>query len=133
MVAMTKAWCWSDSIGTFLALFPVVAMTQAWCWSDSIGTFLALFPVVAVTQVWCWSDSMGTFLALSRQLVERVLFQRFVLRAIDVVMSVAFCPQVVCQTPQLFRSSETQATCEGCVACQSVCSPFSSAPECTRQ
>ena len=36
------------------------------------------------------------------------------LQAIDCVMSLALCPQVVSQAPQHFRSSEKLATCEGC-------------------
>ena len=40
-------------------------------------------------------------------------------------MSLALWPQVVSQAPQHFRSSEKQATSEGCLACQSVCSVIS--------
>ena len=43
-------------------------------------------------------------------------------------MSVALCPQVVAQAPQLSRSSEKQATCECCYSRQfirSVVSPHS--------
>ena len=36
----------------------------------------------------------------------------------------ALYPQVVSQAPQHFRSSKKQATCEGCFACQSICSSF---------
>ena len=39
-------------------------------------------------------------------------------QAIDGVMSLALCPQVVSQAPQHFRSSEKQATCGGCFARQ---------------
>jgi len=37
----------------------------------------------------------------------------------------ALCPQVVSQAPQHFRSSEKQATCEGCFARQFTCSVIS--------
>ena len=47
------------------------------------------------------------------------------LRATGGVTSLALCPQSVSQTSQRFRSSEKQATCEGCFACQSVCSVIS--------
>ena len=40
-------------------------------------------------------------------------------------MSLALCPQVVCQVPQHFRSSEKQATCESCLTRQSICSVVS--------
>ena len=56
-------------------------------------------------------------------------FHASLLQAIDGVMSLALCPQVVSQTSQHFRSSEKQATCEGCFACQCIClviSPHSS-------
>ena len=45
-----------------------------------------------------------------------------VLQVIADVVSLALCAQVVFQAPQHFRSSEKQATCEGCFACQSICS-----------
>ena len=41
------------------------------------------------------------------------------------VMSLALCPQVVSQTPQHFRSSEMQTTCDGCFFPQSICSVIS--------
>ena len=44
------------------------------------------------------------------------------LQAIDGVMSLALCLQVVARAPQHFRSSEKQTTCEGCFARQSICS-----------
>ena len=40
-------------------------------------------------------------------------------------MSLALCPQVVSQASQHFRSSEKQATRDGCFARQSVCSVVS--------
>ena len=52
-------------------------------------------------------------------------FHASLLQAIDWVMSSALCPQVVSQASQHFRSSEKQATYEGCFARQSVCSVIS--------
>ena len=46
-------------------------------------------------------------------------FHASLLLVIDDVMSLALCPQEVSQAPQHFKSSEKQATCEGCFACQS--------------
>ena len=43
-------------------------------------------------------------------------FHASLLQAIDGVMSLALCPQVVSQASQHFRSSQKQATCEGCFA-----------------
>ena len=47
------------------------------------------------------------------------------LQAIDGVMFLALCPQVVPEGSQHFRSSEKQATCGGFFAHQSVCSVIS--------
>ena len=52
-------------------------------------------------------------------------FNASLLQAIDGVMSLALCPQVVSQAPEHFRSSEKQATCGGCFSRQSVCSVIS--------
>ena len=46
-------------------------------------------------------------------------FHASLLQAIDGVMSLALCPQVVSQASQNFRSSEKQATCDGCFVRQS--------------
>ena len=46
-------------------------------------------------------------------------FNASLLQVINGVMSLALCPQVVSQASQHFRSSEKQATCEGCFARQS--------------
>ena len=43
-------------------------------------------------------------------------FYASLLQTIDGVMSLALCPQVVSQASQHFRSSQKQATCEGCFA-----------------
>ena len=57
-------------------------------------------------------------MALSRPFKEDRLASSHasLLQAIDGVMSLALCPQVVSQASQHFRSSEKQATCEGCFA-----------------
>ena len=48
-------------------------------------------------------------------------FHASLLQVIHGVMSLALFPQVVSQAAQNFRSSEKQATCEGCFALQSTC------------
>ena len=52
-------------------------------------------------------------------------FKAFLLQAISGVISLVLCPQVVSQASQHFRSSEKQATCEGCFARQSIFSVVS--------
>ena len=52
-------------------------------------------------------------------------FHAFLLQAVDGVMSSTLCQEVVSQAPQHFRSSEKQATREGCFARQSICSVIS--------
>ena len=47
------------------------------------------------------------------------------LQAIDGVFSLILCPQVVSQTPQHFRFSENQSSCDGCFSRQSICSVVS--------
>ena len=80
-------------------------------------------------------------LVLSSKIVKRFFFFLFLFfflfsflfflnkplspNATDDVVSLALCPQVVCQVLQRFRSSETQATCDGCFTLQSVCSVIS--------
>ena len=51
-------------------------------------------------------------------------FNASLVQAISGVMSLALCPQVVSQASQHFRSSEKQATYEGCFSRQSICSSF---------
>ena len=53
-------------------------------------------------------------------------FHASLLQAINGVMSLAWCLQVVSQASQHFRSSQKQATCQGCFALQSICSVVSS-------
>ena len=47
-------------------------------------------------------------------------FHASLLQVIDGVMSLALCQQVVSQAPQHFRSSDKQATCDGCFARQCI-------------
>ena len=65
------------------------------------------------------------FSSFQGRLASTSSFNTFLLQAINGVMSLALCPQVVSQAPQHFRSSEKKATCEGCFARQSICSVFS--------
>ena len=82
--------------------------------------FPAMLPL---KQFQCWSDCRWPFLILSRKIIEHFLF--LCLSLIDGVMSLALCMQVVSQSPQHFRSSETQPACDGCFAHQSVWSVIS--------
>ena len=52
-------------------------------------------------------------------------FHAYLLQMIGGVMFLALCQQVVSQAPQHFRSSETQASCNGCFVRQPVCSVIS--------
>ena len=56
---------------------------------------------------------------------DHLVFHASLLQAIDSVMSLALCLQTVSQASQHFRSSEKQATCESCFACQHICSVIS--------
>ena len=64
---------------------------------------------------WRWRP-----LVLSWKIAERFLFPLFLLQTIYGVISLALCPHILLQAPQHFRS--TEITCEGCFACQSICS-----------
>ena len=65
-------------------------------------------------------------MALSRPLKEdrRALpsFYASLLQAIDGAMFLVVSPHVECHAPHHFRSSETQATCDGCLIRHSTCS-----------
>ena len=82
---------------------------------------ISSFPNVAFLTV---PVSVWLTVALSR-LVDRRTLSTPLLQAIDGVTSLALCPQVVSQCRQHFRSSETQTTCDGCFARQSICSVIS--------
>ena len=60
-------------------------------------------------------------------------FHASLLQVIDVVMSLALCPQVMSQVPQHFRSSEKQATCGGCFAASLSARSFPFTPACPGQ
>ena len=80
---------------------------------------LSSFPKVAFQTVPVFARLT---IALSRPFKEDRLalpLSTPLLQAIRGVVSLALCPQVVSQAPQHFRSSEKQATCEGCFARQS--------------
>ena len=65
------------------------------------------------------------FLVHSRKIVECFLFYGSLLRAIDGMMSLVLCPLLESRASHLFRSSETQATCDSCFASQSIFSVIS--------
>ena len=52
-------------------------------------------------------------------------FHACLFQAVDGVMSFDLCPQVKPQAAQHFRFCETQAICDGCFACQCICSVVS--------
>ena len=89
--------------------------------------FWEVSPVLRWKQFQCLSDWWCSSLVLWRRTSCTSFSLVSLLHAIDGVMSLAFplCPQVVSWAPQRFRSSEKQATCEGCFALQSVCSVIS--------
>ena len=62
-------------------------------------------------------------MALSRPLKENR--PASLMQAIDGVIYLALCPQIVYQAPQHFKSSEKQAPCDSCLAYQSICSAIS--------
>ena len=72
--------------------------------------------------VWLIDD--GPLQSFQGRLSSASSFHTSLLQAVDGVMSLASCPQVVSQAPQ-YLSSEKQATCEGCLARQSICSVIS--------
>ena len=64
--------------------------------------------------------------------LSRPFYASLLLQAIDGMMSLGLCSQLVSQAPlkhsqapEHFRSTETQATCDGCCARQSICSVVS--------
>ena len=76
-------------------------------------------PTSPLKPIQCSSDSRWPALVLSRKIVwwnTSLAFHASLLLAINGVMSLALCPQVVSQASQHSRSSEKQTTCEGCFA-----------------
>ena len=77
---------------------------------------LGRFPSVAcehVPQIRLTDDSMNLS-SFQRRSPSASSFYVSLLQVIDGVMPLALCPRVVPQCPQHFRSSETEATCDGC-------------------
>ena len=85
---------------------------------------LRSFPDIAFEMVPMFVWWMMVFSLLSRKIVLCFLFPSL-LQAINGMMSLALCLQVVSQASQHLRSSEKQATSEGCFAHQSICSVIS--------
>ena len=73
------------------------------------------FPTLPLKQFQCLSDN-GLLSSFQGRSSSASSFHAFLLQAIDGVMSLALCPQVVSQTSQHFRFSEKQATCEACMS-----------------
>ena len=83
-------------------------------------------PTLPFKRFQCSSDWRWPSLILSRKIFPGISpFHTSLRQAIGGVMSLALCRQVVSQASQHFRSSEKQATCEGCFARQSFCSVVS--------
>ena len=74
--------------------------------------------------VFCLSDD-GPLSSSQGRSSSAFSFHASLSQAIDGVISLALFPQVVSQAPQHFKSSEKQATGEGCFARQSICSIIS--------
>ena len=83
-------------------------------------------PTLPFKRFQCSSDWRWPSLILSRKIFPGISpFHTSLRQAIGGVMSLALCRQVVSQASQHFRSSEKQATCEGCFARQSIYSVIS--------
>ena len=82
-------------------------------------------PTSPLKQFQCSFDCMALSRPFKGRSSSASSFHASLLQAIDGVVSLALCPQVVSQASQHFRSSEKQATFEGCFARQSVCSGIS--------
>ena len=67
----------------------------------------------------CLTDN-GLFLPFQGRLPSSSSFYASLLQAVNGVMSLALCLQVMSQAPQHFRSFEMQATCDRCF-CLPVC------------
>ena len=81
--------------------------------------------VALVRRFLCWSDCRWPFLVLSKQHRRALpLSTHPSSRQSMVRCPCPLCPQLVSQTPQHFRSSETQATCGGRFARHFICWVF---------
>ena len=83
------------------------------CSPPRLSEVSPMFPFGTVAMLVWLTMALSTFQGRSSSASS---FQPSRLQAIDGVMSLALCPQVVSQAPQHFRPSETQATCGGCFA-----------------
>ena len=73
---------------------------------------------VSASAIDCWGSTFPQKDCQQGRLSVASSFYAFLLRVVSSVMSLALCPQIVSQAPQHFRSSEAQATCDGCFAPQ---------------
>ena len=78
-------------------------------------------PTLPLKRFQCSSDEDGPLSSFQGRSSNASSFNASLLQAIDGVMSLALCAQVVSQASQYFRSSMKQATCEVCFARQSTC------------
>ena len=85
---------------------------------------LRSFPSVALETVPVFVWLTVAFSFFQGRLSSASSFHAFLLQAINSVVYLALCLQVLYQPPQHFRSLETQATCDGYFACQSICLSF---------
>ena len=85
---------------------------------------LRRFPSIAFETVPVFVWLTVAFSSFQGRLSSASSFHAFLLQAINSVVYLALCLQVLYQPPQHFRSSETQATCDGYFACQSICLSF---------
>ena len=77
-------------------------------------------PKLLLKRFQCLSDYDGPLPSFQGRSSSASSFNASLLQAVDGIKSLALCLQVVSQASQHFRSSEKQATCEGCFARQSI-------------
>ena len=128
-------WLWNDIlcdqhtsrriffVGIFIKLLSSV---QAVCMCSEMP-MCAPPRLSEVSPTFLWNSSSvcptddGPLSSFQRTSSSAFSFNASLLQVIDSVMSLALCPRLVSEAPQHFRSSETQATCQGCFARQSIC------------
>ena len=92
-----------------------------------------VFPALPLKRVQHSSDGRWTFFRpFNWRSSSASSFHASLLQAIDGVVSVAVCLQLVSQAPQHFRSSETQSCCDGCFSRQFFCTVISLASDMPR-
>ena len=105
-----------------------VNFSSRWYLCARKSTYALHFVSQKFPQRWLWNGSNvhlidgGPLSSFEKRSSSASSFHASLLQAIDGGMSLALCPQLMSQAPQNFRSSEKQAICEGCFACQSICS-----------